>query len=170
MKQDQKTVHSDGQEILKLPHGVSIKEVKTHVDDRGMVCEMLDPRWGWSDKPMVFSYFYTIRPGKIKGWGMHKIHEDRYFVMFGEMELVLYDAREDSPTKGLVSKVYMSEYQRGLINIPIGIWHANRNIGSKDLVVVNFPTVAYNHDTPDKYRLPIDTDQIPFKFENTIGW
>lgn len=170
MKRDQKTVNADGEVLTKLPLGISIKEVKTHVDDRGMVCEMFDPRWGWHDKPMVFSYFYTIRPGHIKGWGLHKKHEDRYFVMFGELELVFYDEREESPTKGLVSKVYLSEYNRCLINIPVGIWHASKNIGSKDLVVVNFPTAPYNHDAPDKYRLPINTDQIPYKFEDSKGW
>jgi dTDP-4-dehydrorhamnose 3,5-epimerase len=56
------------------------------------------------------------------------------------------------------------------MNIPAGIWHANRNLGSKDVVVVNFPTIPYDHAAPDKYRLSLDTDQIPYKFENTAGW
>ena len=30
--------------------------------------------------------------------------------------------------------------------------------------VVNFPTRPYLHEKPDKYRLPIDTPLIPFKF------
>ena len=34
---------------------------------------------------------------------MHKRHEDRYFVLHGEMEVVLYDDREDSSTRGLVA-------------------------------------------------------------------
>lgn len=101
---------------------------------------------------------------------MHKKHEDRYFVMFGEMEMVLYDARENSKTKGLVTKFYVSEYQRCMLNIPAGVWHANRNVGSKDLVIVNFPTIQYEHQSPDKYRLPLDTDQIPYKFHNPQGW
>jgi len=57
-----------------------------------------------------------------------------------------------------------------LMNIPAGIWHANHNIGNKDVVVVNFPTRPYQHDDPDKYRLPLDTDQIPYKFEDPHGW
>jgi len=169
-KQDQQTVDSKGQLILQLPEGMSIRNISTHVDERGMVCEMYDPRWGWHDEAMVFSYFYTIRPGVIKGWGMHKKHEDRYFVMFGEMELVLYDARENSKTKGLVTKIYVTEFQRCVLNIPSGVWHANRNVGLKDLVIVNFPTIQYEHQSPDKYRLPLDTDQIPYKFHNPQGW
>jgi dTDP-4-dehydrorhamnose 3,5-epimerase len=56
------------------------------------------------------------------------------------------------------------------MNIPAGVWHADRNIGDKDAVVVNFPTIQYDHADPDKYRLPLDTDQIPHKFDNPRGW
>lgn len=136
----------------------------TQIDDRGSVCEMFDPRWGWSHAPLVFTYMFTLRSGRVKGWGMHKLHEDRYFVQFGELELVMYDAREDSPTRGLVARVMLTEWNRGLMNIPAGVWHANYNPGLKDAVVINFPTRPYDHENPDKYRLPPDTDQIPFKF------
>lgn len=119
---------------------------------------------------MVYSYAFTVRPGYIKGWGLHKEHEDRYFILFGDMEVVLYDARPKSPTEGLVAKFVMTEQKRGLLNIPVGIWHADRNIGDKDAVVINFPTRAHNHENPDKYRLPLDTDEIPHKFPTTLGW
>lgn len=106
----------------------------------------------------------------IKGWGVHKRHEDRYFILFGELEVVLFDDRPDSPTRGLVSKVMLTEYRRRLMNIPAGVWHADHNIGNKDAVVINFPTIQYDHTSPDKYRLPLDTDQIPYKFHNPRGW
>lgn len=167
---DAATVTVSGDSLQTLPAGVTFRDVITHADDRGSLCEMYDPRWPWHDKPLVYSYFVTLRPRKVKGWAMHKLHEDRYFIMFGEMEVVLYDAREESPTRGLLAKVVLSEHRRRLMNIPAGIWHADVNIGEKDAVMVNFPTMAYQHDDPDKYRLPIDTDQIPYKFENRLGW
>ncbi len=168
--QDSQTVAPDGQRIAPLPEGVTFKEVPTHVDDRGTVCELFDPRWAWHKDPLVFAYFFTIRPGMIKGWGMHKKHEDRYAILYGEMKVVFYDARPDSSTYGLVSTVVLSAYNRRLMNIPAGIWHANKNIGSRDVVVANFPTIPYDHENPDKYRLPLDTDQIPYTFENPRGW
>jgi dTDP-4-dehydrorhamnose 3,5-epimerase len=97
----------------------------------------------------------------IKGWGIHKEHEDRYFVLLGEMEVIFYDGRPDSPTNGEVSSAVLSEYRRRLVDIPTHIWHANRNMGTKDVVVVNFPTKPYDHASPDKYRLPLDTVEIP---------
>lgn len=168
---DAATVTTSGGSLQALPAGVTFRDVTTHPDDRGSLCEMYDPRWPWHEAPLVYAYFVTLRPGKIKGWAMHKLHEDRYFIMFGEMEVVLYDAREDSPTKGLLAKVVLSEHHRRLMNIPAGIWHADVNIGSKDSVIVNFPTQAYDHADPDKYRLPLNTDQIPYAFDvNPLGW
>jgi len=169
-KKDKQTVTNEGKLIAKIPQGVKIKEVKTHVDERGFVVEAYDPRWKWHKDPMVFSYIFTVRSGVTKGWGLHKKHEDRYFILFGEMELILYDARPKSPTKGLVSKIYLSEYNRQVINIPAGIWHADRAVGQKDVVIVNFPTIPYDHKDPDKYRLPLTTKKIPYRFNDPKGW
>lgn len=168
---DKATVNAQGEPTTLLPHGVTFRNLVTHSDDRGIVFEMLDDRWGWHPAPITFVYHYSIRPGCAKGWGMHLLHEDRYCLLYGEMEIVFYDARPESPTVGQVSKVVISEYHRRLISIPTGIWHANRNIGTKDCLVVNFPTVPYDHNNPDKYRLPLYTDEIPYKFPPGInGW
>jgi dTDP-4-dehydrorhamnose 3,5-epimerase len=165
------TVTPSGDRLEQLPDGVTFRNAVTHVDDRGSVCELFDPRWGWTDDALVFAYFFTLRPGMVKGWGMHLEHEDRYFILHGDLEVVLYDDRPNSPTNGLVARVYLSEHQRRLMNIPPGVWHANRNVGASDLTVINFPTKPYDHEHPDKYRLPLDTDQIPYSFEeSTRGW
>jgi dTDP-4-dehydrorhamnose 3,5-epimerase len=167
---DTQTVTPDGKSTSPMIYGVTFKEITTHIDERGSVCEMFDSRWNWHKGPLVFSYVFTVRPGVVKGWGMHKKHEDRYFILFGEMEVLLYDDRDDSPTKGVLSKIYLSEHNRRLMNIPIGVWHADHNIGLKDAVIVNFPTICYDHASPDKYRLPLNNDKIPYKFENVKGW
>jgi dTDP-4-dehydrorhamnose 3,5-epimerase len=167
---DQPTVSSSGEPLARLPDGVTFRPAPTHIDDRGSVCEMFDSRWRWHPEPLVFVYMFTLRPERIKGWGLHKLHEDRYFVLVGEMQVVMYDVRPDSGTHNTISQVVLSEFNRGLLNIPAGIWHANRNLGNKDAVIVNFPTRPYEHNEPDKYRLPLDTDQIPYTFENLRGW
>lgn len=169
MQKDTATVSASGQSLTQLPQGASIRRVPTHIDQRGSLFEMFDPRWGWHDLPLTYAYCFTIRPGIVKGWAVHKKHEDRYCIMFGEMLVVLYDDREDSPTKGLVSEVVLSEYDRAVMNIPIGVWHADQNIGDRDAVCANFPTMPYNHADPDKYRLPIDTDRIPYTFQFARG-
>ena len=140
------------------------------MDPRGSVIELYDLRWKWHDEPLVFAYSFTIRPGIVKGWNLHREHEDRYTLLQGEMELVLFDPRPDSSTCGEVCRLVLSEHNRCLVNIPRNVWHADHNIGSKDVVVVNFPTIPYDHRNPDKFRLPIGTELIPHSFGDAKGW
>lgn len=168
---DVRTVTDSSEPLHRLTQGVSIRPVATHVDERGTLVEMFDTRWNWHPEPLNFAYSITIRPGIVKGWNLHKEHEDRYFLLQGEMELVMYDPRPDSPTCGEVCRVVLSEHNRCLINVPRFVWHADHNIGTTDVVLVNFPTMQFSHASPDKYRLPLDTDLIPFSFPpDARGW
>ncbi|CAN5709293.1 dTDP-4-dehydrorhamnose 3,5-epimerase family protein [soil metagenome] len=169
-QRDGMTVTPDGQSCTPMVEGVRMRDLVLHTDDRGTVCEMFDPRWNWHPDPLVFTYFYTVRPGLIKGWAMHKTHEDRYCLLQGEMKVVLYDTRSDSPTFGKIREVYLSERRRQLLSIPTGVWHADQNIGTQDCLIVNFPTIPYDHANPDKYRLPLDTELIPYKFDQLQGY
>jgi hypothetical protein len=38
-------------------------------------------------------------------------------------------------------------------------------VGTDDAWFVNMPSTPYRHDDPDKYRLPLDTPDIPFHFK-----
>src|SRR5262245_3433000 len=167
---DPQTATPEGEPLQRLPAGVTFRDTPLHIDGRGSIRELFDPRWNWHPEPLRYVYSFTIRPGFIKGWGLHQKHEDRYFVLAGELEVVLYDTRPDSPTRGEVSKVVLSEYRGRIMNIPAGIWHANHNIGTRDVLVINFPTLPYDHADPDKYRLPLDTAEIPYRFEGSRGW
>ena len=69
-----------------------------------------------------------------------------------------------------VGKILMSEHDRRLVNIPAFVWHADHNIGSTDAVVIDMPTAPFDHENPDKWRLPIDTPLIPYSFGNAAGW
>jgi dTDP-4-dehydrorhamnose 3,5-epimerase len=168
-RRDQQMATPEGQAIRRLTEGVRIRSLPTHTDQRGTVCELYDLRWAWHDEPLVFAYCFTIRPGIVKGWNLHREHDDRYALILGEMELVLYDPRPESSTSGELCKLILSGSQRCLVNIPRNVWHADHNIGTTDVVVVNFPTIAYDHAKPDKYRLPLDTDLIPYSFGNARG-
>ncbi len=163
-QRDHASVNAAGVPLRQLPHGMQVRPLKVHEDDRGEVMEMLDVRWQWHPDPVPFTYYFTIRPGWAKGWGMHLKHEDRYCLLRGVSRLVLFDSRTDSPTHGLVSEIILSERTHQIVNIPAGVWHADQNIGETEVLVINFPTICYDHADPDKYRLPLHTDLIPYKF------
>ncbi|MEX1208430.1 MAG: dTDP-4-dehydrorhamnose 3,5-epimerase family protein [Acidimicrobiia bacterium] len=158
------TVDSQGERIAPVPEGVIFRDLVTHVDGRGWLLELFNPLWKWHPAPLAHAYAFTVRPGVIKGWGRHVRTEDRYAVLFGEAMLVLHDAREESPTMGLTAEIPLSDFRRRLVSIPAGVWHALACVGDRDFVGINFKTEPFDHADPDKYTLPLDTDQIPYDF------
>jgi dTDP-4-dehydrorhamnose 3,5-epimerase len=166
---DEATVTPAGQPLRELIAGVVVRPAVTQVDDRGELCEVYDPRWGVSEAPLVYVYQSMVRPGATKGWIVHERQDDRIFVSLGTLRIVLYDAREGSPTQGRVNELVFSERNRALVVIPSGVFHAVQNVGTVDAYFVNAPTKPYDHAAPDKRRLPLDTDRIPFSLGRRSG-
>jgi dTDP-4-dehydrorhamnose 3,5-epimerase len=161
---DVQTVTPDGALVAPLIDGVRVRPAITHPDARGTVCEIYNPAWGIHEAPLVYVYQTTIRPHKVKGWVLHREQDDRLFFSLGTVKIVLYDDRPASPTHRMLNEIHLSEYNRGLITIPRGVYHAMENVGDTDVLFINMPTRPYNHADPDKYRLPLDTDRIPYRF------
>jgi dTDP-4-dehydrorhamnose 3,5-epimerase len=150
------------QEMGRNIAGVRIERVPGYHDHRGTLFPFLDfERPFWSE-PVVHGYLFTIRPGRIKGWGMHKRQADRYFVLSGNLRVVLYDGRDDSPDKGNFCEIYFTPESTGLLHIPPGVWHATQNWGDSLGRVANFPTVRFDPQDPDKYRIDPKSGAIPF--------
>jgi dTDP-4-dehydrorhamnose 3,5-epimerase len=162
-QKDRQTVDPEGRSVKKTIEGVEIRYAKTLPDDRGTLCEVYRPAWGVHPDPLVYVYQVTIRPSQIKGWVKHKKQDDRIFASFGMMQVVLYDDREDSPTYGMVNEFFFGDDNRALFVIPANVYHAIKNVDpTKDAMFINMPTRPYDHADPDKYRLPIDNDVIPY--------
>lgn len=73
------------------------------------------------------------------------------------------DARTDSPTYGRLNVFHLGGHDRALLSIPAGVYHAVCNVGADEGAFVNLPSHSYQHDDPDKYRLPLDNDVIPYR-------
>jgi dTDP-4-dehydrorhamnose 3,5-epimerase len=166
---DPPTVTAEGERLGTRIDGVEIRRAVTHTDERGTLCEILNPSWNIHPLPLVYVYQFTIRPGKVKGWHVHRLHDDRIFISRGEVKVVLYDSRMDSPTHGLVNEIFRTSLDRDLMVIPAGVYHAHQNCGTEDALFISMPTRPYNHADPDVYRLPVNNDVIPYRFENTFG-
>jgi len=92
---------------------------------------------------------------------LHERKDDRYSLITGELLTILYDARLDSPTHGVVQKVTLTTQGVRQLRIPTGVWHMNVNVGSEEAFLVNHPTEAYHHANPDRLLLPWDAPEIP---------
>ena len=171
MEYRQQPSKSPAEELIKvLINGVEIKKAFVLGDDRGQITELIDFRDEYWERGFKYLYKGTCRPGKWKGWGIHDFHEDRYFIISGEMLLVLFDDRKDSSTKGVVQEFYLSDTGNNQIKIPSGVWHLHKNLGQNDLIFLNSPSEPYNHSKPDKRRLPVVNDYIPYKLKPDLGW
>jgi dTDP-4-dehydrorhamnose 3,5-epimerase len=160
---DQPTVTTEGADLQELIDGVELRRARTHADERGTLTEVFDPRWGFTDDPLVYAYLATLRPGQVRGWVVHLEQNDRLFVYQGVLRIVLYDARRDSDTYGRLNVLHLGEHDRALVAIPAGVYHAVKNVGDREGAFVNLPSQPYRHDQPDKYRLPLDNDVIPYR-------
>jgi dTDP-4-dehydrorhamnose 3,5-epimerase len=156
--------------IAPMPiDGVELRRLDPFVDHRGTLTEVYDPSDPFWAEPVVWAYLITVRPGRIKGWGMHRRQADRYLLAGGRLRVALHDGREGSPTFGHSESLFFTEESRALLRIPPGVWHADQNWGANDAVIVNFPTVAYDHGAPDKERIDPHSGRIPFDWSLPDG-
>ncbi len=168
-KKDVQTVTPTGESVAPRINGVQVRLAVTIPDERGEICEMYSPAWGLSDEPLVYVYQVVIRPYQIKGWTVHQLQSDRLFFSSGAAKIVLYDNRADSPTHKMVNEIFLTERNRGLVVIPPGVYHVVQNVGDTEVVFINMPTRPYDHADPDKYRLPLNNDLIPYRFPSGLG-
>ena len=167
---DQQTVTAEGKSVRKQIADLVIDRRLSLEDERGEVVEVYRPAWNLNPDPLVYVYQALVRPGAVKGWIVHEKQEDRIFISQGVMRWVFFDNRPESPTYQLLNDFTFSDRSRALIVIPRGVFHAVKNIGQQDATFINMPTRPYNHEDPDKYRLPLKNDLIPFDFNDGPGW
>jgi len=166
-RKDTASVGADGTPLRELVEGVDVRRARTHADERGTLCEIFDSRWGFTDDPLVYAYLVTIRPGQVRGWVVHREQTDRLFVYAGVIRIVLYDARTESDTFRRLNVFHFGDHDRALVSIPAGVYHALQNVGDREGAFVNLPSQPYRHDDPDKYRLPLENDIIPYRFSSS---
>jgi dTDP-4-dehydrorhamnose 3,5-epimerase len=164
------TVTPDGESIMPRIDGVLIRRLVTLEDKLGEIVEIYRPSWNLHPDPMVYAYQVTVRPGAIKGWEVHRHQDDRVYVSSGVVRWALFDHRSQSPTYKLLNVFTFSDRNRAILVIPRGVYHAVQNIGQTEPIMIILPTCPYDHADPDKYRLPIKNDLIPFDFDDGPGW
>jgi dTDP-4-dehydrorhamnose 3,5-epimerase len=146
---------------MPLIEGVIVKELRFIPDERGRLMEILrrdDPFW----EKFGQVYITTAFPGMIKAWHSHRYQADHFAVLAGMAKVVLYDSREESPTFGSINEFFPGEYNPRLIHIPPLVWHGFKALGTRETLLLNCPTEPYNHENPDEFRLPPNSEKIPY--------
>jgi dTDP-4-dehydrorhamnose 3,5-epimerase len=108
--------------------------------------------------------FVALRPREVSAWHRHDQQYDYVACCQGALRVVLYDDREDSPTRGTLQEHLVGGGNPTGLAIPPGVWHGIQNLDSSTSSFVNLFDREYNHENPDEWRLPPENDLIPFTF------
>ena len=144
--------------------GVEVKQLTPRADERGFLMELL------RNDDSIFTkfgqcYVSMNYPGVIRAWHWHEKQDDFFVVVKGMIKVGLYDMREGSPTRGEANEFYLGQNNNIVLKIPVGVVHGYKTVGTEPSLLINFPSEVYNLEAPDEYRLPWNTDQIPFDWD-----
>ncbi len=143
-------------------HGVKINKKKQFIDERGKIMHMLKV----TDKEFInfgeiyFSYTY---PGAIKAWHKHKEMTLTYAAVSGKIKLVLFDDRIESPTKGKIEEIFLSDEEYFTVTIPPLIWNGFKSIENKPAIVANCADIPHSEDEIE--RIEFDDPFIPYEWD-----
>ena len=141
--------------------GVILSPLKIIQDPRGNVLHMLKSSISTFDG-FGECYFSEINPGYIKAWKQHLVQIQNLAVPFGDIEIVLFDSRINSPTFELLNIFQIgrsTNYSR--IRIPNGIWYGFRSLNNSMALIANCANLE--HDPSDSFILNYKIDSfIPY--------
>ncbi|MGI6208500.1 MAG: dTDP-4-dehydrorhamnose 3,5-epimerase family protein [Anaerolineae bacterium] len=153
---------------MALIDGVVTRKLRLIPDERGYLMEMLRSDWPEFEK-FGQVYVTAVYPGVVKGWHYHRKQDDHFICVSGMAKVVLYDAREGSPTYGTINEFFIGDRNPMLVKIPKGVYHGFKGIGESLTLIVNVPTELYNYEEPDEYRQPPHTTEIPYDWSRKDG-
>jgi dTDP-4-dehydrorhamnose 3,5-epimerase len=139
--------------------GILIKELKVFKDERGQVMHMMRCDDG------IFSkfgqvYFSVTNAGVTKAWKRHLRMTQHFAVPQGNIQLVIYDDRPNSSTKGQIQEIFLGEDQYQLIRIPPMLWYGFKCLGKESAMIANCSDIP--HDPNESEACSMDDPKVPF--------
>lgn len=174
----------------QLIHDVIVQPLKVNRDPRGTLTEFLKTTWDrvYDSKLRPFTQMYVSTTDSgvardVDQWHYHPGgQEDRFAVIAGDIVVVIYDDRQDSPSKGTLNLFAMGQSQpedgQYLLLIPPRTYHGYVVVSSTSATMCNFPTRLY--DPEEEHRLDFAThlladgsifswDTVKETYKKTIG-
>lgn len=139
--------------------GVAIHPLKQIKDDRGSVMHILRKDDPWF-KAFGEVYFSSIKAGVVKAWKRHSKMIQSFAVPVGEIDLVVYDDRPESKTKGIIQKITVGVEHYGLVQIPSLVWYGFKGVASGESLIVNCASMP--HDPSEVERIDVLDKYIPY--------
>jgi dTDP-4-dehydrorhamnose 3,5-epimerase len=148
----------------RLIEGVVVRDVRSVVTANSVTTEIWRTDWRMVEGAVEQTIHVDLRGNAISAWHQHRERWDYLFVVGGHLRLVLYDPRDASLTRGQVDVLHLSPRRPQLIAVPPWIWHGVQNLSTGVSSFVNLFNKTYDYADPDEWRLPADSEQIPYTF------
>ena len=140
--------------------GVTVTPLKRIADERGAVLHMLR-----ADDPLFEGfgeiYFSVVRAGVIKAWKRHSRMIQHFAVPSGNIRLVIFDARNDSPTNGQLQEILTGEDHYARVRIPPGVWYGFQAL-ERDAMIANCASIP--HDPAEAENIDLHSEHIPYRW------
>ena len=150
------------------PHieGVTVVKLSQLIDERGAVLHVI--RSDEKDFSQFGEcYFSELKPGAVKAWKRHKVQTQQLAVPVGRVQMVIFDNREGSRTRGQLKLLELGRpdaYAR--VRVPPGLWYGFECISDVSALVVNCADMP--HNSQESEQLPSETTHIPYKWSNIM--
>ena len=153
-------------DFLKSPSvdGVVISPLKIITDERGSVLHMLKSNEPLFDK-FGEIYFSEILSGTVKAWKKNKKQSQNLTVPVGMVNLVIYDDRRNSKTRGNFFDCLLGRPDNYyLIHIPPMLWYGFQSLDNQKALIAN--CTDQPHNPLESESIPIDSGKIPFQWDS----
>ena len=139
--------------------GVQIVPLKKIPDERGAI--MHGVRADNILNPFGEVYFKKLYHCVINGWHAHEKLILNYICLGGMIKLVLYDTRENSPTKSEIQEIFFGDDNYVLVHIPAGVANAAKGLTSPYALFCNVASEPHNPNLKYK-RIDPHSGEIPY--------
>jgi dTDP-4-dehydrorhamnose 3,5-epimerase len=141
--------------------GVMVKALTTHADERGFFREIIRSTDEFFKEGFAQWSHALMYPGVAKAWHIHPTQIDWWYVPLGNLKVVLFDKRSDSPTAGMKQTFFLGDnYPAQVVKIPAGVAHGCKALGGGMTHLFYITSKIY--DPAEEGRIPHDDKAIDY--------
>jgi len=107
-------------------------------------------------------YFSFTKYQVVKAWKVHTKFSQLISVPIGELKLVLYDARNASPSFGRLAEAKLCQENYCLVKIPPGVIYGFQSLTETGTLIASF--LDEPHDPKESGLISPDSNEVPYQW------
>ena len=89
--------------------------------------------------------------------------KQNFCVHYGKLKLVLFDNRVDSPSKGVIDEIILSDNENYMrVTIPENIWYSFKCLSNDYCLLLNIANIKYMEN--ESLQMSLNNKIIPYKW------